>query len=1209
MAVVWTDAQLDAINTRGRDVLVCAAAGSGKTATLTERIIRRLTDRDDPADISRMLIVTFTRNAAAELREKIYVALSEALDKDPSNKHLSLQMMKLPGARISTIHSFCLDVVKRNTAKLGLPAAVTNEAAAESELRAKRVMGEVISDFYDNDRDGAEDFAFLSECITGTKDEGTLSDLLLSLYKKLCSYSGGARAVEDMAAEYSAVADSDFFDSKYGHVYFEELCDIVLGVEEKYGIVIDELSCESGSHPYLSALSSDLAAIKELLGMLETGDCTYSQVRAVLYGISFEKLKSVRKEAETVASRNAKELRSEWKKTLKDKLLVMFEYTAEDISDTAAMTGVLSYVLSRVMRAFEDRFLSDKRDAGVLDYNDLEHYALAALYDGDEPSDVAREIALMTDEIYIDEYQDVNEVQDKIFSAVSNGHNLFMVGDVKQSIYSFRGGEPSIFISRRDSYEKFDRESTSSAPCSIFMQNNFRCDKAVVDFANAVFATLLGEARGRFKYIPEDALVYSKDGGVVSPNEVVPRVVICEGEQEHIDKRFDPEAFWVADEIVRLLSNGKKNDGKSIRPEDIAVLMRSDKAAASSLKAELERRGVPVTTGEKTSPYDNPEVQLIICMLNSIDNPHRDIYLAGVLLSEFYGFTPDELVMVRSEFRDGISLYDSLKCYTEKYGFEKGRAFFESNDRYRDLAKRMPADKLIWQIFTENSFLNAACAKCKNVYERKFAKRHCMFVYDLARSFESGAYRGLYSFVEYLEDMMHEKIKPESEEESFGGCVRIMSMHASKGLEFPVCFVCDTQRSFNRMDLSQKLMYDADIGVGMKIRSEDGIAIVDTPFRRAISIYKQRLLVEEEMRILYVALTRAREKLYITAKPYAYANYEKMTDKARYDSDLFCVNTVSEETNFIDAVLLSIAHGNIPVPCERACVSEKAEPLMLLSVEEVRESSEGKKDDSADTLIARIKGRIGYEYPHARTTRMKAKMSVSKLYPGVLDDEDALDLSSGFDRGVSLIPKPRFLDGEKAADAAERGTATHLIMQFADFEKMEANGVDAELKRLVDDGFIDQRSADIARKEDIERFLESSFYRRIRNADKLWREMRFNLRLDASIFSDDEDTKRALSGEELLVQGVIDGFFLEGESVILFDYKTDHLTDHELSDPEAARKKLSARHAEQLCYYKLALEKMFCRKVEEIYIYSLPLGRELSVDITETVLKKTGVIE
>ena len=1205
MSVAWTDAQLDAIKTRGRDVLVCAAAGSGKTATLTERIIRRLTDRDDPADISRMLIVTFTRNAAAELREKIYSALSLALEEDPSNKHLSLQMMKLPGARISTIHSFCFDIVKRNAAKLGLPSSISNEAAAESELRAKRVMSEVISDFYDSDESWAQEFALLAESVTGTKDEGTLSEVFLSLYRKLCSYSGGAGALMDMALEYELMDGGDFFGTPYGSVCKGETLSIVFGMKEKYGIMIDELSFESEDHPYLAALRSDYINITELAALLQRDETGYSQVRSRLERIEFEKLKSVRKGSESKASRYSKELRAEWKKALKDKLLPMYEYTAEEISDAAKMTGVLSYILAKVIGEFERRFLLDKREAGVLDYNDLEHYALKALYNGEEPSDAAREIALLTDEIYIDEYQDVNEVQDKIFSAVSNGHNLFMVGDVKQSIYSFRGGDPSIFISRRDGYEKFDREIASDAPCSIFMQNNFRCDKTVVDFANAVFATLLGEAGGRFEYISEDELVYSKDGGAVSPNEVSPRVIICEGDENNTNKRFDPEAFWVADEIVRLLSHGKKNDGNRIRPEDIAILMRSDKVAASAMKAELERRGVPVTTGEKTSPYDNPEVQLIICMLNSIDNPHRDIYLAGVLLSELYGFTADELVRVKSEFRDGISLYDSLRQYTEKHDFLKGRAFFESNDRYRALSKRMPSDKLIWQIFTESSFLNVACAKGKNVYERKLAKKHCMFIYDLARSFEGGSYRGLYSFVEYLEDMMREKIKPEFEEESFGGCVRIMSMHASKGLEFPVCFVCDTERSFNRMDLAQKLMYDADIGVGLKIRSEDGIALVDTPFRRAISLYKERLSCEEEMRILYVALTRAREKLYITAKPYAYASYEKMTDKARYNSDLFCVNTVSEQTNFIDAVLLSIAHGSISVPCERECISDSAQPQMLLTVADVEsESAESDGTCNAQDVQAVLKSRLEYQYPHERTTRMKAKMSVSKLYPGVLDDEDVTENPKPPDQSVRLTPKPMFFCGERTVGAAERGTATHLIMQFADFAKMEKYGVESELQRLVGEGFIDRRSAEIARTEDIERFVSSGFYQRIKHADKLWREMRFNLRLDASIFSEDEDAKRELSGEKLLVQGVIDGFFLEGERVILFDYKTDYLTDNELSDPEAARQKLSARHAQQLCYYKMALEKMFDRKVEEIYIYSLPLGREVSVDISETVLKK-----
>lgn len=1208
MGVKWTDAQLDAINSRDRTMLVCAAAGSGKTATLTERIIRRLTDKTNPSDISRMLVVTFTRNAATELREKIYKALSAELERDPTDKFLSLQLMKLPDARISTIHSFCFDIVKRNAAKLGLGTSVRIGDTAENEIRARRVMEEVVYDFYDREaaEESAFDFAMLSESITSAKGEGTLSEIFLSLYKKLCSYAGGAATLSNVAGDYERVCQNDFFDTRYGEIYKEELVLKLEGFSHKYGICINCLRDENDSHPYLAALYSDLEYIKRVLTAADSG---YSAVKCMIDGCTFQKLGTVKRGSATVASENAKILRSELKAEMK-RFAEMFAYTPSELDNAAAKTATLSKTLSKVLCEFEQRFREEKKDAGVLDYNDLEYYALRALYDGDERSEAAKELEALTDEIYIDEYQDVNEVQDKIFSAISNGHNLFMVGDVKQSIYSFRGGEPSIFTARRDSYEKYDREkNTSAAPCAVFMQNNFRCDSTVVDYVNGIFACLLGKANGRFEYINEDELVYSKDGGKISENEVYPRLVICENADENTDKSFNPEAAFVADEIVRLLKEGHNNNGKRIVPSDIAILLRSDRASSAVYKRELERRGVPVVSGEKSSPFDSPELQLVLCMLNAIDNPHRDVYLAGVLLSEIYGFTLDELVMIKREYRESLSLYDSLVRYTEAHGFEKGREFIRERDRYRELSKKKPIDKLIWQIYLESSLLCVAVSKYKNVYARRKAKRNCMLVYEYARSFESGASRGLYSFIEYLNGIIRENTFPETSADSYADGVKIMSMHASKGLEFPVCFVCDTARSFNKTDLADRLMYEPQVGIGFKLRGADGFSVTDTPFRRAVSMYRDKLSSEEEMRILYVALTRAREKLYITAKPAGRGgSYEKMIEKASYGAEMFCKTTVSEISNFADGILLATQTEALCVPCERVSVSDKEIPQIFESVTERRES-ESADNDKVDQMLSTLKKRIDYVYPYRRMTRIKAKMSVSKLYPGVLDEVGESDAENAEIKPLSFTSQPSFMSEERSASAAEKGTATHLIMQFADFSKMQEHGVAAELERLVREGFIDGQSARIANIAYIEKFLDSGFYRRIRSADRLWREFRFNLQLDAALFCEDEDAKAELSGEKLLVQGVIDGFFAEGENIVLFDYKTDYLSEYELSHPEAARAKLSARHAEQLCYYRLALERIFGRRVEEVYIYSLPLGKEVRVDISDEILKNVRVVD
>ncbi len=1194
MSVKWTEAQRDAIDARDRSILVCAAAGSGKTATLTERIIKRLTDKEKPSDISRMLVVTFTRNAAAELKEKIYKALSLALEADPKNKALSMQLIKLPSAKISTIHSFCFDIVKRNAEALGLPSLIKNEGAAEGELRARRVMNEVVSDFYDKKRDAktAAEFARLAESITDAKSEGTLAEVFLSLYKSLCSYHGGAQALRRSVYNSGKEQRSEFFDTAFGKAYKDMLFGRLGGYTEKYSKIIRELSAEDPAHPYLFALEADRQCLEGLLLCIDEG---YGAVSEELGAIEFESLGRIKKDSATISSENAKALRSAFKAEIRS-IKPYFEYSEDDLEYASIETGVLSMTLAEVLCEFELRFRQDKKEAGVLDYNDLEYYAERVLYKNGEPSDAAREIADLTDEIYIDEYQDVNEVQDRIFSAVSNGHNLFTVGDVKQSIYSFRGGEPSIFISRRDSYPHYERGQSLGEPCSIFMQNNFRCSSKIVDFVNGIFATLLGEANGRFKYIDEDALIYSKNEGKVSENEEYPRFIICEDDGE-VTKGFSGQAAFVAEEIVRLIKSGKKDDGTPIKPEDIAILLRSDKGTAPVYKRELERRGVPVTTGDKEPFYNSSEVKLALCLLNAIDNPHRDIYLAGALLSGVYSFTLDELARIKHQSKDKISLFDALLSYACEHEDEKCRAFIEKNNAYRENSRQMSVDELIWHIYEQEAFVSMACVGVDSVYERRRIKKNCMALYDCARNYEAGGYRGLYSFLEYMESMMKNKLGGDTEREFSDGCVKIMSIHASKGLEFPVCFVCETQKSFNREDIRHGLLYDRDIGLGFKLRQEGSVAVLDTPHRKAVGLYKKALLCEEEMRILYVALTRARERLYITAGPQKNSSAERMLEHARFEAEYFSGDTVRSLDNFALGMLMCIYKNSMPISIERVSMSNRAEPSVLdRNFEDGGQKKTSADSEKTERALSLLRERMDYSYPYELKTKIKAKMSVSKLYPGVLD-EDADELEETEKKQVLLAATPDFLKKEKAPDGKAKGTATHLILQFADFDEVEKNGIDGELERLVERGFIDKETAEIADREQIKAFFESGFFERIKKAQRLWREFRFNLLFDASLFTEDKDKVRELEGEKLLVQGVIDGFFMENGKIVLFDYKTDFLSDYELIKTDIAEKKLCERHRQQLYYYKIALEQIFGGTVSEVYIYSLSLKKEVKLDI------------
>ena len=1201
-AVKWTQAQESAINAKGTNLLVCAAAGSGKTATLTERIIRRLTDTRDPADISRMVVVTFTRNAASELKEKIYKAISQKIAEEPDNRYLPLQLMKLPAARISTIHSFCFEIIKKNLSTLGLPSSVKIADAGDIAIRSHRLMEQVVCDFYDaEEKDGSFDFSMLAESITTTKGEGTLSDMFLALYKKLCSFPGGASNLEAVAGDYDAVLKNDFFDTKYGEVYKRDTEKSARAFLTKYAKIMKALSDEDGAHPYLAALSSDVGYIERILNSLESG---YAVTRVSVLGFDFEKLGSVARGKGSINSENAKALRAEAKAWIGD-LGKNYAYSPEQLDDAASKTATLSRTLARVLTEYERRFREDKREAGALDFGDLEYYASELLWKNGERTDAAREIEALTDEIYIDEYQDVNELQDSIFRAVSNGKNLFMVGDVKQSIYTFRGGDPSIITGLRKEYLPYTGETSAERGQTVFMQNNFRCDNRVVEYVNGIFDVLLGRAYGQFEYKREDELVYTKDGGVVSENEHYPRFVICENAPENESDTFDPEAVWVAEEIVRLLENETKNNGERIRPGDIALLLRADGENAPRYKRELERRGVPVVSPSKQSPFDTPELQLVMCMLNVIDNPHRDIYLAGILMSELYSVSADELVELRRAYPYTISLYDAVCKFTKEHGWDKGERFIAQNDAFRALARKTPVDRLVWQIFLDTGLLRCAVEKYNSAFLRRKAKRNCMIVYELARNFESGAFKGLYNFIEYLNGVISRGAVEGDGGEQNEDAVHIMSMHGSKGLEFPVCFVCQTGSYFTNPDSKQRLLFEPDVGIGFKLRGEDGFTVCDTPFRRAIDIVKSGLSSEEEMRILYVALTRARERLYVTAKPRANSSSDKMLEKVEYKLETFAEDTVAGISSFAEGIILAQKMTEMPIPIEIEQVSEDA-PVTLLAIEgnAIAENADAANDPSE--TLAVLTERFSFEYPHQALTRIKAKMSVSKLYPSVLDElENEADEHER--PQLDFTRKPHFDSESKAPTAAERGIATHLIMQFADFDRMERTGVEAELDRLVAEGYIDKKSAESARLEDVGRFIESSFYQRIKNADKLWREFRFNLRLDAADFTENDRLKAELDGEKLLVQGVIDGFFIEGEDIVLFDYKTDYLTAAELASPTLAAKKLSERHAQQLCYYKMALERIFSKKVDQVYIYSLPLGAEVRIDIDNSRMQNVNL--
>lgn len=705
MARNWTKQQLEAIIDRGHNLLVSAGAGSGKTAVLTERIIRRLCDNENPAEITRMLVVTFTKAAAAELKARISSALNEQLAHDPANRRLARQLMQLDRAKICTIHSFCLDLLREHFAILGIPADFRVADDAESKLLRQNLMNELIEDYYAGKSIPTEyaidDFGRLADSLVGIKADDKLADKLLKLYTLFESYRDSIGFLEKFAHELETDASCDFGESRCGQVTLRIVSERLEYYRGQLADALPDLMNDDLlSRAYLPAIEQDIDYIREVIRLCSNQD--YAGLFKQMNSYSAARLGAVRGASDEVKA--IKDKRDRFKKE-RDKLAKKFcSLTPEKIAANQQRTADMLSQLYRLLALFDERIKKEKHRRAIVDFSDLERLAYTLLVTSDgRPTDTAHSISELYDEIYIDEYQDVNSVQDAIFAAVSRENNRFMVGDVKQSIYGFRGAEPDIFQSYRQSYAHLDdAENASPSGYTIYLSDNFRCDKEIIEFTNLVSERLFTNATGALPYYPEDGLVHSKSG----EEQGIPVRLLIVGSDDTADSGSDSddnavddlsadntdgtdgtdgadstegaesedistaEAICVATEIKRLLANGKKDDGSPIRPSDIAILMRSAKTDSVPFCAVLEAAGIPVYNNLAGDFFENAEILLALCLLNTIDNPGRDIYLAGLLKSQLFEFTLDELILIRRHVVKG-SLYDALSAYTIDTDFEK----------------------------------------------------------------------------------------------------------------------------------------------------------------------------------------------------------------------------------------------------------------------------------------------------------------------------------------------------------------------------------------------------------------------------------------------------------------------------------------------------------------------------------------------------------
>ncbi len=1207
MARKWTDAQKKAIEARGRTLLVSAAAGSGKTAVLTERIIQMLTDPEHPADISRMLIVTFTRAAAGELRARIAKALSDAIALCAQKDYLSRQLMLLGSASISTIDSFYYDLVRSNFQEADFPASV--RLADETELLPLRreLMNEVVDDMYAENAD----FSVVSDILCDLRSESGLTDTLLSIYGKLLRYPEALDILSRSADQMTA--GDDVLDTRWGVIWSEEVRHLCQTGQRLFASALDMATAEPNADKlvkrYQAHLGEHLERHRTILEYLDTG--SYEKAREAIAAPFVIRKPGGKSPERTPAFISMMELCDHFRKKWKEKHAVTLSaFSYAEIAQSAAQSAHVLRLLHATLTRFERLYRAAKLQREVAEFSDVSRaaYKLLVAKSG-EPTKLALEIRDKYDAIFIDEYQDVDSMQDATFRAIATEHNRFMVGDIKQSIYRFRGAQPRVFADYRRKFESLD-VADADKPASIFMSNCFRCDKSVIDFSNAVSGDLFSQNAKSIGYTKADDLVYSKDPAFASDAGEKCRVVLInrsrfdeQEDEEDAPKASRSEARWIACEIARLLHRERKADGTPITPGDIAVLMRNA-APAEHIARYLGEFGIPCNDTSRKSFFENPDVLCVYSLLAALDNPYRDVYMAAALRSPFFGFTLEDLVRLHAGNADELSLYEAVKSAAQNAQGEDAlcvrlRDFNKRFPLWREKAKNLPVDRLLRYLYRESAILSFAGCEDDAGNAPAARRANLQRLYEYARTFEQSGFKGLYQFVRYVDGIMETQGKmpaPSGEENA----VSLITVHHSKGLEFPVCFIAGTATRFNDKELSEHFLDEEELGCAIRLPNAGPLSRANTFQREAIALRLRRFALEEEMRVLYVAMTRARERLYVTAdSPFGADHLLKRAELAAVPGGTFVCEQGPAYIYWILSALLRTDYSPF------ATIEVVQEADIATTPIEAKSTKETELPQKRDEFSAVLKERFTFEYPAQHLTRLPAKLSVSRLSPGVLDvyDADAAlpselqadaaeQLLHGFDEA------PRFLSPVQKKSAAASGTATHEFLQFCDFKRAEKNGVKAELERLIEEKYLSPDTRELVRFDELERFFESDFYRSLKGAARLRRETRFHIFLPAADFTRDAAFATELREEKLAVQGVIDLFYHDAEGkLILCDYKTDRLTPAELESKALATAKLKERHGEQLSYYARALEDICGKRPDKILIYSLPLGEALEIEI------------
>lgn len=1133
----WTNEQYEAITHRNSNLLVSAAAGSGKTAVLVERIMGLLCDGEAPLDADRLLVVTFTNAAAAEMRQKIETALRKRIAKEPQNAHLRRQKTLLQRAQISTVHAFCQNLLRRYFYACDIDPSFTVIEATDGELLRKSVLAELLEERMDKPTVALRRLA-ATVC---TRGDQPLQDMVLTLHRFFSSLPFFETRLEGFCAELSGC--ENFEKTLWGEYLFSLAKKQLEEARELNKLAMSLAVATAGLEKYQTLLATDAALLAGLEELAEEG-----------WDALFDGLKDVKWEgvpACKVPEREAvKKNRDRMKNAVKSISKIMVK-PADVLTDELKAVAPVVSELCRLVCELNERFRAAKKERSVLDFADLEHYTLALLYEKEGvEAPLAAEIRDLFGAVLVDEYQDTNDTQELIFKAVSNGENLFTVGDVKQSIYGFRGAVPQLFMARATRYE-----NGAESGKRIDLNRNFRSRSTVLAGINQLFYELMTKNSSELVYDDREALVFGQTAYDTAADKKC-RLCLYEAVSGRKEDNLPLEAEWIANEILRMVKEESVYENGVPRPfrfEDIAVLFRSDNGIGAALLEKFKEKGIPAVSERSDSFFDRPEVQTMVSLLEVVDNPVQDIPLVAVLRSPIAGFDEDWLLRLRGTYGKG-SIYALLKS-AAKAGDKAAYAFLKRLSDWRERAAREPLGRFVQELLYETDLDLYYGVQPDGV--SRSARLHALA--DLAVAFEANNYHGLSAFVRRLNAMAEKGQNPAaSPTPDSDNAVRVMTIHKSKGLEFPAVFLCLAEHGLKHTD-SSKCVYHKTYGIGVEAMDPRLQIRYPTAIHDVIARAQLSESVNEELRILYVALTRAKEQLIVTG---GYKNEEKLGEK------LFPAPIthafLTERFNYLDWILSALAnekvrpdgiwgsYGNWELKQAKATAS--AAPAAA----EITKKEEKLPPASAETAAI-----LSYRYPYEEATKRPVKMTVTQLKRAA-EEEDGVLLHP---RRVYDFERPKFLQ-EKKLSGAEEGDLMHRCFEHL---KTGLTATDAQMRHLLDAGWLSAEEAAQVDTKMLDTFLASDLFGRMSRAAALWREQSFETELDTAL-------------GKLLVQGIVDCYFEEEDGLVVVDYKTDRVK---------TAAELAERYQVQLDSYAEALTKLTKKRVKEKIIWAARLGESI----------------